>query len=215
MFYSPHLLKSYNGVFLSKDFSRNTPKFLHNLGKLTLEVEKNPAVEKRKTIGGFSPFQKYESKWVHLPQFSGWTLKNIWNHHLENHLTTKPSSPSALHRWWNPRDASAQSIKVKPCDDVSVVVVVVVSVVVVVPPSTDSVLVTRRFLGNFKVDVVGCLEFSSGSFGVGFAVFFCVWAGGEFFVNLRFLLLYELVEDIGIATLKYDSKSRCKSPLPS
>ena len=32
-------------------------------------------------VGGWTnrPFdEKYESKWVHLPQFSGWTWKNIW-----------------------------------------------------------------------------------------------------------------------------------------
>ena len=34
-------------------------------------------------VGVFNPFGKiYSSKWVHLPQFSGWKLKNIWNHHL-------------------------------------------------------------------------------------------------------------------------------------
>ena len=26
-------------------------------------------------VGGFNPSEKYESNWVHLPQFSGWKLK--------------------------------------------------------------------------------------------------------------------------------------------
>ena len=26
-------------------------------------------------VGGFNPFEKYESKWVHLPQFSGWKYR--------------------------------------------------------------------------------------------------------------------------------------------
>ena len=32
-------------------------------------------------VFGTNPFEKYESKWVHLPQI-GVNIKNIWNHHL-------------------------------------------------------------------------------------------------------------------------------------
>ena len=68
-----------------------------------------------------------------------------------------------------------------------VVVVSVVVVVVVVSPSTDSVLVTRRFLGNFKVDVVGCFQCwkTHGSFAIKFADAFIFFRGGE----VRFLLI--------------------------
>ena len=36
------------------------------------------ASKNRQLAGGFNPIEKYSSKWVHLPQFSGWTLKNVW-----------------------------------------------------------------------------------------------------------------------------------------
>ena len=29
-------------------------------------------------VGGFNPFEKYESNWVHLPQFSGWKCQKIF-----------------------------------------------------------------------------------------------------------------------------------------
>ena len=36
-------------------------------------------------VGGWTnPFEKYQSKWVHLPQV-GVKIKNIWNHHLDYH----------------------------------------------------------------------------------------------------------------------------------
>ena len=36
----------------------------------------------QKLVGGWTnPFEKYESKWVHLPQI-GMKIKNIWNHRL-------------------------------------------------------------------------------------------------------------------------------------
>ena len=42
---------------------------------------KPQSLEPHILVGGFftNPFGKYSSKWVHLPQFSGWKLKNIWS----------------------------------------------------------------------------------------------------------------------------------------
>ena len=41
-------------------------------------------------VGGFSPFEKYYSKWVHLPQFSGWKWKKIFE---------LPPPRSRIHIW--------------------------------------------------------------------------------------------------------------------
>ena len=38
----------------------------------------------RQLVGGWTnPFERYESKWIHLPQI-GVNIKHIWNHHLGN-----------------------------------------------------------------------------------------------------------------------------------
>ena len=37
-----------------------------------------PPKKKTQLVGGFNPFEKYESKWVHLPQFSGWKFQQIF-----------------------------------------------------------------------------------------------------------------------------------------
>ena len=38
-----------------------------------------------KQVGGWTnPFETYARQKGNLPQFSGWTYKNVWNHHPEN-----------------------------------------------------------------------------------------------------------------------------------
>ena len=41
------------------------------------ETKKN-WTSKCSLVGGFNPFEKYESNWVHLPQFSGWKCQKIF-----------------------------------------------------------------------------------------------------------------------------------------
>ena len=46
-------------------------------------------------LRGLNPSEKYESKWVHLPQI-GMNIKNLWNHHLEGWFWGEPSRFSGV-----------------------------------------------------------------------------------------------------------------------
>ena len=55
-------------------------------------------------VGGFNPFEKYSSKWAHLPQFSGWKYWSIGNHLLDEQFMSveHPNHPGTF---LVPRDA--------------------------------------------------------------------------------------------------------------
>ena len=49
-------------------------------------------------VGGFNPFEKYSSKWAHLPQFSGWKYWSIGNHLLDEQFMSveHPNHPGTF-----------------------------------------------------------------------------------------------------------------------
>ena len=75
------------------------------------------STENKKLVGGFNPFEKYVSTWVHLPQSSGWNIKKYVScHHPENQQPSIlfqifPSQNSKL----KPMASNLWSSKVRGC----------------------------------------------------------------------------------------------------
>ena len=82
----------FNHTSVTSTTLRSTPDQLFSPGSRSQESWQqhpscNPHAPCRRTsarpflVGSFDPFDKYSSKWVHLPQFFGVKIpKNLWNH---------------------------------------------------------------------------------------------------------------------------------------
>ena len=67
---------------MNQDFWANPKPRHHIFGVLFFGANKNHP-QTRTLVGGFNPFEKYESNWKFSPN-SGMKMKNIWNHQLEH-----------------------------------------------------------------------------------------------------------------------------------